>query len=454
MGNKFHELKEELYEVISNVQSVEAIPRDFEEKFLSLINKVNFLLMEDKDNFYGYFLLQMGRAVKYDIASPTSIEFKQAKYVIYFNPFIYLGLTTEQMQSTIKHEIHHILSLHLIRAKQLKHTYSTLAINMAMDIVVNQYLDYLPPYATTIEWVNLNYNLNLKPYNSMEYYVNKIQEELNLLEENEDSEEDDTKESDIEKEYDISKTHNQWDKSLEIDDKTLKEFTEKFASEAVKGTIPVYLSSMIEALSNEKGEIPWNIYLKKLMGTLESKKKKTITRRNRRQPNRLDLKGELRNHIAKVTVAIDISGSISDEEFHQAMKEVLSIVKNYNHEITILECDTEIRRSYKIKSIKDIKEREVTGGGTKFSPVFQYVNGTDTNILIYFTDGKGEERLKALPKAYNTLWIISGRGDKLSLANPFGIVKRLKKVEIRTDTVDLLDIKNEGWSMNSQQPMI
>ncbi|MPN31406.1 hypothetical protein SDC9_178880 [bioreactor metagenome] len=211
---------------------------------------------------------------------------------------------------------------------------------------------------------------------------------------------------------------------------------------------------MIEALCNEKGEIPWNIYLKKLMGTLESKKKKTITRRNRRQPNRLDLKGELRSHIAKITVAIDISGSISDEEFQQAMKEVLSIVKNYNHEITILECDTEIRRSYKIKSIKDTKEREVTGGGTKFSPVFQYVNGTDTNILIYFTDGKGEERLKALPKSYSTLWIISGRGDKLSLNSPFGIVKRLKKVDIRTDNVDLLDIKNEGWSMNSQQPMI
>ena len=38
--------------------------------------------------------------------------------------------------------------MHLIRAKELKDKYSTLAINMAMDIVVNQYLDYLPPYAT------------------------------------------------------------------------------------------------------------------------------------------------------------------------------------------------------------------------------------------------------------------------------------------------------------------
>ena len=46
------------------------------------------------------------------------------------------------------------------------------------------------------------------------------------------------------------------------------------------------------------------------MGTVESNKKKTITRRNRRQPNRLDLRGELRNHKAEIAVAIDISGSI------------------------------------------------------------------------------------------------------------------------------------------------
>ena len=94
--------------------------------------------------------------------------------------------------------------------------------------------------------------------------------------------------------------------------------------------------------------------LKKLMGTVESNKKKTITRRNRRQPNRLDLRGEIRNHKSEIAVAIDISGSISNEDFKQAIKEVLSIVKNYNHEITIIECDKEVKRVYKAKSVRDI----------------------------------------------------------------------------------------------------
>ncbi len=64
------------------------------------------------------------------------------------------------------------------------------------------------------------------------------------------------------------------------------------------------------------------------------------------------MRGELRSHKAEIAVALDVSGSISDEEFKQAIKEVLSIVKNYNHEVTIIECDNEIRRVYKVKTEK------------------------------------------------------------------------------------------------------
>ena len=211
---------------------------------------------------------------------------------------------------------------------------------------------------------------------------------------------------------------------------------------------------MISSLKNSKGEFPWNLYLKKLMGTVESNKKKTITRRNRRQPNRLDLRGELRGHKAEIAVAIDISGSISDEEFKQAIKEVLNIVKNYNHEITIIECDKEIRRVYKVKSINDIKERINIRGGTKFTPVFEYANNKKINLLVYFTDGKGEDKLQVIPKGYKILWVISGRGDKLSLKEALWSSKKTKNVEIKEDTIDMSDVRNDGYSMNNQEPML
>lgn len=430
------------------------IPQDFKDEFFNLVDKVNLSLMEEKDNFFGYFLFQMARDIRFDISSPTAINFKGAKYIIYFNPIIFLNLNIRQMESTIKHEILHVVSMHLVRAKEIKGRYSTLAINMAMDIVVNKYLNNLPPYATTLEQVNLDYSLKLEPYETFEYYLEKIQTELDLMEPDDEGVEDDSNNNgDIETEYSPEKTHDIWEDSNEIDENTLKEFTEKFIDSAQKGNIPSYLDKLISQLKNSKGELPWNLYLKRLMGTIESNKKKTITRRNRRQPNRLDLRGELRGHKAQIAVAIDISGSISDEEFKQAIKEVLSIVKNYNQEIMIIECDDEIRRVYKVKSVKDVKDRINIRGATKFTPVFEYANNKKFNLLVYFTDGKGETNLKVKPKGYKILWVISGRGDKLSLNEPYGAVKKLSKVEIKEETIDMSDVRDDGYSMNNQAPI-
>ncbi len=469
MHNYFDKQVKELYDeaikIINSVSILKAnranekfdvdIPQDFKSNFFNLVDKVNLSLMEENDNFYGYFLFQMSREIRFDISSPTAVNFKGAKYVIYFNPMIFLNLDMNQMETTIKHEILHIVSMHLVRAKELKSRYSTLAINMAMDIVVNKYLNNLPPYAITLEWVNVKYSLKLEPYEPFEYYVEKIQIELDLREKDKDGEEVDNNESEnIENEFSPEKTHDIWEDSDDIDKQTLKEFTEKFIDNSQKGINPAYLEDMISLLKNSKGELPWNLYLNRLMGTVESNKKKTITRRNRRQPDRLDLRGELRSHKAEIAVAIDISGSISDEEFKQAIKEVLNIVKNYNHEITIIECDNEIRRVYKVKSVKDVKDRISNGRGTKFTPVFDYANNRNINLLVYFTDGKGENKLQVIPRGYKVLWIISGRGDEISLKEPYGAVKKLSKVKSKGDRIDIGDVRNDGYSMNSQAPII
>ena len=467
MASYFEEQAKELYDRALEVVNVTEVSKsnrkgnkfevkieeDFKRDFFSLVNKVNLSLMEDNENFYGYFLFQMEREIRFDISSATSVNFKGAKYVMYFNPIIFLELNMKQMETTIKHEILHVISQHLIRAKELKGKYSTLALNISMDVVVNQYLDYLPPYSITLEYINNKYDMKLEPYKTFEYYLEKVQTELDLQEENDEGEEVDSNENVI-VDFDPERTHDMWEESDEVDEKTLNEFTEKFADSAQKGKNPNYIDAMIKSLKNRNGELPWNLFLKKLMGTIEANKKKTVTRRNRRQPSRLDLRGELRGHKAEIAVAIDISGSISDEEFKQAIKEVLAIVKSHNQEITIIECDKEIRRAYKVKSPRDVQERIATGGGTKFSPVFEYANNKKINLLIYFTDGKGEEKLEVIPRGYKTLWVISGRGDKLSLREPFGVVKKLKKVDIKQDTIDMADVRSDGYSMNNQAPML
>ena len=80
-----------------------------------------------------------------------------------------------------------------------------------MDIVVNQYLDNLPPYSTTLKGVNNKYNLNMEAYNTLEYYAEKIQSELDLMEEDDEGEEDDSQMTDsMEDFYDPEKMHDMW----------------------------------------------------------------------------------------------------------------------------------------------------------------------------------------------------------------------------------------------------
>ena len=52
-----------------------------------------------------------------------------------------------------------------------------------------------------------------------------------------------------------------------------------------------------------------------------------------------------------------MSGSITDAEFTNALEQVLQIVHAYNHRITVVECDNEVRRTYTMESVKDVKPR-------------------------------------------------------------------------------------------------
>ena len=239
--------------------SVPDVPADFQKKFYAFLDRINGHLMEDKDNFFGYFLFQMVKEIRFDMASPTGTNFKGTRYHLYFNPMLFLPLSPEQMESTIKHEILHVVSLHLIRSKELRQQYSKMAVNLAMDVVVNTYLDHLPPFSTTLEWVNMNYSLLLNPFESLEYYVDKIQGALDLRTDKKDLPESDSdSDESIAVSYDPAKTHDLWDEGDDIDEETLRKFTEKYIDASCKGELSNYLESMIKALKDSQEDLPWH----------------------------------------------------------------------------------------------------------------------------------------------------------------------------------------------------
>ncbi len=431
------------------------LPKEFVHDFFHFISKISASFLSDTDNFYGYFFFQMGKEIRLNMGSATGVNFKGSRYVMYFNPFIFLPLTTEQMANSMRHEILHIVFQHLERARDLRNHYSKLALNLAMDIVVNTYLTPMPDDAATLDWVNLQYRLYMKPFGTLEDYVEEIQKALDQRQKKTTiMDPDNTATTDILTKFDPLRTHDIWNESDDIDAQLLGQFTEKYMDAASHGQIADYLENAIDTLRAKNHTLPWNIYLKRLAGTVANGNKKTTARRNRRQPERLDIRGELRNYKAKIVIALDISGSISDDEFRQAMDEVFSIVRSYKTEITVVQCDDQIRRMYKVRSAKDLQPRPKGRGGTSFAPVIEYCNTHRTDLLLYFTDGQGEEKLRTTPGGYKILWLIGGNGTDLSLEKPYGMVKKLHPIEQQTAAAEFFFIERGGFSMNHQEDIM
>lgn len=427
------------------------LPPSLKDSFFFFISRLSLSLMEDEDNFFGYFFFQMGKELDLTLRAPTGVTFRGTKYILFFQPFLFLEQTPEQMLSSIRHEILHIVFRHLLRARDLRSSYSKLALNLAMDAIVNTYLDPVPADGVTIERINGQYQLYLTPYDTLENYAEQIQRGIDWKKKSNTTTTDQVTDSD-KPQFDPAHAHDLWETTEAADPQTMVKFTEKYLDEADKGNLPSHLSSAIAAIKSENPALPWDWYLRRMAGTLSCGTKHTTARLSRRQPYRLDLRGELHHYKARILVALDVSGSISDGEFRQAMEEVLHIVQTQRVEITVIECDDQIKKVYHVRSVLDLQERYPYRGGTAFSPVFAYANKHKIDLLIYFTDGQGEERLEVKPGGYKVFWILSGKGKTLSLHNPPGLIKPLKtKEDITLSELD--DPHNDGYSMNNQEPI-
>ena len=387
----------------------------YEQRLWHILHDVNSLLLEE-DQFFGYFYLQMAHRIRFDMTSAFGINLKQGGYVLYVNPFILLRQPPDVMKDGIKREILHIISAHLMRVKALSQSFNKTAVHMAMDMVVNDYLEHVDRDAVTVANVNKRFGLLLKRFRTIEYYAKAIDKAMK--EKPELFVPIDNSDTAVAMEFDPQTSHDIWDESDAIDTDTMDQITERYINEASKGDMEGYVKSLIDTFQKTRRALPWYFYLKKLMGKVASGYKKTTMRRNRRQPERLELSGTLRQHKANVWVALDMSGSITDAEFTNALEQVLQIVHAYNHRITVVECDNEVRRTYTMESVKDVKPRLDVRGSTAFSPVFALANQNRVDLLVYFTDGKGEERLREAPRGYKVLWVLTGENPQLSLHNP------------------------------------
>jgi len=129
--------------------------------------------------------------------------------------------------------------------------------------------------------------------------------------------------------------------------------------------------------------------------------------------------------VGKLVVAVDTSGSIGQEELNKFLGELNGILDQSRPESAVLipcdaAVDAEFVRTYAPEDYPITSPKLGGGGGTDFTPVFDYVKeqNIDPVCLIYLTDMMGT--FPEAPPPYPTLWIATSE-----IQGPFGQTVRL-----------------------------
>ena len=455
-NNNYDKIREELIEMRDNdLAKQEVLGRKFdkfERKFDKIFEIVSFQMLNDvNDKFYGTWLSNSSRIKCYVIKTPLAHQVSNNRVSLLINPLLFINHTIEDIKLYMKHEVIHLVSEHYKRVNELSNSYPRILPLLASDLIANHTLSKeaeLPECFWTANTLKKIFNIEYRITDSMT--VESITSELNEI----------AKENELFKKFIDSNSgakieeflnslnasiaeqaggsgsiselgsgsgsdqvqfdedmlaslinsimQNNLSDNLLIGD-MLKHITIDAATQS-RGKFPGGLAGLIKA-AMEPPVITWEEQMRRFIGSIAAGKKQTIFRRNRRQPNRVDLKGELRDKEVDLVVAIDTSGSMDDKTIGKCMSEIFEIVKLMKAEITIIECDSRIHKVYKAKSTGEVQTECLGRGGTSFSPVFQWLldNKKSDSVLIYMSDGYGESQLDCKVKQQGTLWLMTER---------------------------------------------
>lgn len=180
------------------------------------------------------------------------------------------------------------------------------------------------------------------------------------------------------------------------------------------GTIPGEIEISLNGLLNPK--LPWYRILQKYLQAL-AKNDYTFRKPNRRFFPKYHLPSLFGEKMINLAIAVDTSGSVSDEEFKSFVSEIHSILRMMKPEkITLIQFDTAIRSVNEIRNIHELSKVCFMGrGGTQIGPVIDWVNEHKPQLLLTFSDG--EFNFRGTKTKAPSIWVIH---NNESFTAPFG----------------------------------
>ena len=437
--------------------------RAIEEDFIAMLELVKLSLISQRDTYYGYFLMSMRFRVDFTSSCIAGIKLGEYPPVFVSNPLLLCKFGLKEIIYVVCHEVEHVVLNHpaeMLKANPVKDPELFRLFNLAADASVNDRLDKeaarargfmkAPAGVVNSKALAEMFNLGgLRKLESYRYYYDILLESGGSPEQSEPQmmlaafgesegavgaggarESDSSEEGRVVTAAECLDPHDhEWEESEGVDAEEVGYAVRELVNAAVglmndetRGQMPSEFMQRV-VLLNEPPRITWQSILKKYVGTISAGKRKTRSRLNRRQPHRYDLSGSVDDKTLKIVVAIDTSGSVDDEQITHIFTEISAIIAHRKFEMTVIECDADIQRVYRVRTRADVELSVKGRGGAAFTPVIEYINNDRyfrDALLIYFTDGWGEWEIPR-PLTYRNLWVLTD-GEYLSVEEPYGAV--------------------------------
>jgi len=358
-----------------------------------------------KEPYYGFFLIMLNKVWRKDL--PTAGVSKQnINYQLAINEEFWNSLSDDHKTGLLKHELLHIAFGHLVSFGSFSN--KKLA-NVAMDMEINQYIEasWLPEGGINIDDYT---DIQLDRKAGCRYYYDqllRLQDEKDKNGTSGDQEMDKLLDNIASGDIPDHSTWEEFEDMSEAEKKLIEKQVQKILKDAKeqtikkRGNVPGEIEGLIVLDEVVKAKFDWKGYLRRFTGTSTKIFTKKIRRKeNYRYEDNPGLKIKMRQHML---LAIDTSGSVSNDELSEFMNEIHHIHKA-GVDITIVQCDTSIRSIEAYKGKNDLK---VHGrGGTDFDPVLDYYNANlkKYTSLVYFTDGECYTSVKPRNRV---LWVLS-----------------------------------------------
>ena len=362
-----------------------------------------------KEPYYGFFLIMLNKVWRKDL--PTAgVSKHNINYQLAINEEFWTGLSDDHKMGLLKHELLHIAFGHLVSFSSFSN--KKLA-NVAMDMEINQYIQasWLPEGGINID----DYaELNLDRKAGCRYYYDqllRLQDEKDKNGSTGSQAMDDLLDNIANGDIPDHSTWEEFEDMSEAEKKLIEKQVQKILQDAKeqtikkRGTVPGEIEGLIVLDEVTKAKFDWKGYLRRFTGTSTKIFTKKIRRKeNYRYEDNPGLKIKMRQHML---LAIDTSGSVSNDELTEFMNEIHHIHKA-GVDITIVQCDTSIRSIEPYKGKNDLKLHG--RGGTEFDPVLDYYNANlkKYTSLVYFTDGECYTSVKPRNRV---LWVLSERSE-------------------------------------------